>query len=255
MTTAPITQDISFANTQEKKVAQSPMLLARIAGVLYLIITVAAIVAHIYVPEQLIVSGDATSTASNIASSEGLFRMAIGGEFVVLLSEVVLSIILYVLLKPVNHMVSLIAAVSRLVMTTIHGLNMLNYYFILVLLGGADYVNVFNTEQINSFVMLFSDAHAYGFAIGIAFLIIHVFALGYLIFKAGYIPRLIGVLFILAGFGYLVDSVGILLLPAYETTPALAAMVIAIAELAFPIWLLVKGVNRERFQERITGAN
>ena len=255
MTTAPITQDISFANTQEKKVAQSPMLLARIAGVLYLIITVAAIVAHIYVPEQLIVSGDATSTASNIASSEGLFRMAIGGEFVVLLSEVVLSIILYVLLKPVNHMVSLIAAVSRLVMTTIHGLNMLNYYFILVLLGGADYVNVFNTEQINSFVMLFLDAHAYGFAIGIAFLIIHVFALGYLIFKAGYIPRLIGVLFILAGFGYLVDSVGILLLPAYETTPALAAMVIAIAELAFPIWLLVKGVNRERFQERITGAN
>lgn len=255
MTTAPITQDISFANTQEKKVAQSPMLLARIAGVLYLIITVAAIVAHIYVPEQLIVSGDATATASNIASSEGLFRMAIGGEFVVLLSEVVLSIILYVLLKPVNHMVSLIAAVSRLVMTTIHGLNMLNYYFILVLLGGADYLNVFNTEQINSFVMLFLDAHAYGFAIGIAFLIIHVFALGYLIFKAGYIPRLIGVLFILAGFGYLVDSVGILLLPAYETTPALAAMVIAIAELAFPIWLLVKGVNRERFQERITGAN
>lgn len=247
MTTAPITQDISFANTQEKKVAQSPMLLARIAGVLYLIITIAAIVAHIYVPEQLIVSGDATATASNIASSEGLFRMAIGGEFVVLLSEVVLSIILYVLLKPVNHMVSLIAAVSRLVMTTIHGLNMLNYYFILVLLGGADYLNVFNTEQINSFVMLFLDAHAYGFAIGIAFLIIHVFALGYLIFKAGYIPRLIGVLFILAGFGYLVDSVGILLLPAYETTPALAAMVIAIAELAFPIWLLVKGVNRERF--------
>lgn len=255
MTTAPITQDISFANTQEKKVAQSPMLLARIAGVLYLIITVAAIVAHIYVPEQLIVSGDATATASNIASSEGLFRMAIGGEFVVLLSEVVLSIILYVLLKPVNHMVSLIAAVSRLVMTTIHGLNMLNYYFILVLLGGADYLNVFNTEQINSFVMLFLDAHAYGFAIGIAFLIIHVFALGYLIFKAGYIPRLIGVLFILAGFGYLVDSVGILLIPAYETTPALAAMVIAIAELAFPIWLLVKGVNRERFQERITGTN
>lgn len=254
MTTAPITQDISFANTQEKKVAQSPMLLARIAGVLYLIITVAAIIAHIYVPEQLIVSGDATATASNIASSEGLFRMAIGGEFVVLLSEVVLSIILYVLLKPVNHMVSLIAAVSRLVMTTIHGLNMLNYYFILVLLGGADYLNVFNTEQINSFVMLFLDAHAYGFAIGIAFLIIHVFALGYLIFKAGYIPRLIGVLFILAGFGYLVDSVGILLLPAYETTPALAAMVIAIAELAFPIWLLVKGVNRERFQDHITGA-
>lgn len=255
MTTAQLTQDAQFASTKGERVSQSPMLLARIAGVLYVIITVAAIIAHMYVPEQLIVAGDAATTASNITSNEGLFRMAIGSEFVVLLSEVVLSIILYVLLKPVNRMVSLIAAVSRLVMTTIHGLNLLNYFFVLVLLGGADYLSVFNTEQINSFVMLFLDAHAYGFAIGIAFLIIHVFALGYLIFKSGYVPRVLGVLFILAGFGYLVDSVGILLLPAYETTPALAAMVIAIAELAFPIWLLVKGVNKDRFQERVASAH
>ncbi|GAB5426447.1 MAG: DUF4386 domain-containing protein [Crocinitomicaceae bacterium] len=252
MTTAQLTQDVSFTSVQNSNANQSPMLLARIAGVLYVIITIAAIIAHMVVPEQLIVAGDATTTASNITSNEGLFRMAIGSELILLLSEVVLSIILYVLLKPVNRMVSLIAAVSRLVMTTIHGLNLLNYFFVLVLLSGADYLNVFNTEQINSFVMLFLEAHAYGFAIGIAFLIIHVFALGYLIFKAGYVPRILGVLFIFAGFGYLVDSVGILLLPAYETTPALAAIVIAIAELAFPIWLLVKGVNRERYEERVT---
>ncbi len=251
MSTAQVIQNVPLTQTQEKGKSQSPMLLARIAAVLYLVITVAAIVAHIYMPEQLIVAGDAATTASNIASSDFLFRSAIAGEFVVLLSEVVLSIILYVLLKPVNRMVSMIAAVSRLVMTTIHGLNLLNYFIILTLLSGADYLSVFNTEQINALVMLFLDAHAYGFAIGIAFLIIHVFALGYLIYKAGYIPRIIGVLFILAGFGYLVDSVGILLLPAYETTPALAAMVIAIAELAFPIWLLVKGVNKERYQEQI----
>lgn len=255
MTTAQLTQNGSFTATREKQVSQFPVLLARIAGVLYLIITVAAIIAHFYVPDQLIVPGDAVATAGNIASSEGLFRLSIGSEFVVLLSEVVLSIILYVLLKPVNRTVSLIATVSRLIMTTIHGLNLLNYYIILVLLSGADYLSVFDSEQINSFVMLFLDAHAYGFAIGIAFLIIHVFALGYLIFKAGYVPRILGVLFILAGFGYLVDSVGILLLPAYETTPALVAMVIAVAEIAFPVWLLVKGVNKERYQERAISAN
>ncbi|MEO1290891.1 MAG: DUF4386 domain-containing protein [Chloroflexota bacterium] len=251
MTTAQLSQGATFTTAPKSNANQSPMMLARIAGLLYLIIAVAAIIAHFYVPDQLVVAGDAATTTSNIVSNEGLFRMAIGSEFIILLSEIVLSIILYVLLKPVNHMVSLIAVVSRLVMTTIHGLNLLNYFIILILLSGEDYLSVFNPEQINSFVMLFLDAHDYGFAIGIAFLIIHVFALGYLIFNAGYVPRILGVLFILAGFGYLVDSVGILLLPAYETTPVIAAVAIAIAEIAFPIWLLIKGVNKEKYQERI----
>lgn len=247
MVAAQMTQQVSMTDNKRK---HSPMIYARFAGFLYLVITVAAIIAHFYVPDQLIVAGDPTTTANNIMASEGMFRFAIGSEFVVLLSEVILSVILYVLLKPVNRTMSLIAAISRLTMTTIHGINLLNYYFILILLSGADYLSVFNTEQINSLVMLFVDAHAYGFAIGIAFLIIHVFALAYLIFKSGYFPRILGILFLLAGCGYLLDSVGILLLPAYETTPALAAMVIAVAEIAFPIWLLVKGLNKERYQEQ-----
>lgn len=254
MTTAQLVHDIHTTKRQASEAQQSPMWLARIAGLLYLVITIAAIIAHFYVPDQLIVTGDAATTASNIASSEGLFRLAIGSEFIVLLSEVILSIILYVLLKPVNRMMSLIAAVSRLIMTTIHGFNLLNYFIILTLLSGADYLSVFNSEQISAFVMLFLDAHAYGFAIGIAFLIIHVFALGYLIFRAGYLPRIIGVLFLLAGVGYLVDSIGILLLPNYGTTPALAAMFIALAEISFPIWLLIKGVNMERYQERASAS-
>ena len=95
----------------------SPMAYARIAGVLYLIITVAAIFAHFIVPDQLIVAGDAAATAKNILASESMFRLgAIGGELVVLLSEIVLSVILYVLLKPVNKTLSLVAAVSRLAM-------------------------------------------------------------------------------------------------------------------------------------------
>ena len=248
MVTAQLSHNMPITNAQSAP--QAPMRLARLAGVLYLIITVAAIIAHMYMPEQLIVAGDAVTTVSNIRASDGLFRAAIGSEFIVLLSEVILSIILFALLKRVNRTISLLAMVSRLVMTTIHGLNLLNYYFVLILLGGADYLTAFDPNQIQSLVMFFLDAHSYGFSIGIAFLIIHVFALAYLIFQSGYFPRVIGILFALAGLGYLVDSVGLLLLPTYETTPALAAMVIAIAELAFPIWLLVKGVNMTIWKTR-----
>ena len=114
---------------------------ARIAGFLYLLITMAAIAAHMYVPSTLIVPGDATATANNIAASEPLFRVgAIGGELVILLSEIVLSVLLYVLFKPVSRLLSLVAAVSRLAMTVIHGLNLLNYFFVLLLIGGAGYL-------------------------------------------------------------------------------------------------------------------
>lgn len=229
----------------------SPSAYARFAGVLYLIITVAAIFAHMVIPEQFIVAGDAAATAANIAANETTFRLGmVGGELIILLSEIVLSVVLYVLLKPVNKTLSLVAAVSRLAMTTIHGLNLLNYYFVLQLLNGADFLTAFNPEQVNALVTLFLDAHSIGFTIGIAFLVPHVLILGYLIYQSGYFPKVLGILFIAAGIGYLFDTIGLLLIPSYTTTPGLIALVIAVAEIAFPIWLLVKGVNTDRWQNR-----
>ena len=219
---------------------------ARLAGVLYLIITIAAIVAHMYVPTTLIVPGDATATVDNISNSEMLFRFGgIGSELIVLLSEVILAVLLYVLLKPVNKTLSLVAAVSRLIMTTIHGFNLINYFFVLIIVGGAGFLSGFDAGQLNGLAMLFLEAHSFGFTIGIAFLVIHVFVLGYLIYKSGYFPKIIGILFIIAGLGYLIDSFSLLLIPSYTTTPIYIAIPIAIAELVFPVWLLIKGVNKE----------
>lgn len=229
----------------------SPSTYARFAGVLYLIITVAAIFAHMVIPEQLIVPGDAAATTTNIAANESLFRLGtIGNELIILLSEIVLSVVLYVLLKPVNKTLSLLAAISRLTMTTIHGLNLLNYYFVLQLVNGGDMATAFDPEQVQALVTLFLNAHSVGFTIGIAFLVPHVLILGYLIVQSGYFPKVLGVLFIAAGIGYLFDSMGLLLAAGYTTTPALIAAVIAVAEIAFPVWLLVKGVNQERWQRR-----
>ena len=231
----------------------SPSAHARFAGVLYLIITVAAIFAHMVIPDQFIVAGDPAATATNIAANESMFRLGtVGNELIILLSEIVLSVVLYVLLKPVNKTLSLIAAVSRLAMTTIHGLNLLNYYFVFQLLNGGSITTAFGPDQVNALVTLFLDAHSIGFAIGIAFLVPHVLILGYLIMKSGYFPKVLGFLFIAAGFGYLFDVAGLLLVSSYTTTPGLIATVIAVAEIAFPIWLRVKGVNVEQWKQRMS---
>jgi hypothetical protein len=203
------------------------------------------------VPAQLIVPGDAAATAANITASESLLRLGgIGSELIVLLSEVVLSVLLYILLRPVNGTLSLLAAVARLAMTTIHGLNLLNYFLVLQLVGGAGYLSVFGPDQLQALALLFLNAHHYGFEIGIAFFTLHVFMLGYLILKSGYFPKVLGVLFIVAGIGYLLDSTGQLLLANYGTTPAFIALPIIISEIAFPLWVLFKGVNATVWQQR-----
>lgn len=233
----------------------SPSAYARIAGVLYLIITIAAIFAHFVIPAQFIVPGDATATVANIANNELMFRLgAVGSELLILLSEIVLSVVLYVLLKPVNKTLSLVAAVSRLAMTTIHGLNLLNYYFVLQLVNGGDVATAFGPAQVEALVTMFLDAHSIGFTIGVAFLVLHVFTLGYLIVQSGYFPKVLGYLFIAAGIGYLVDTIGLLLVPGYTTTPTLIAIVIAVAEIAFPIWLLVKGVDMDAWEQKTSAA-
>ena len=134
-------------------------------------------------------------------------------------------------------------------MTIIHGINLLNYFFVLLLLGGGDLLSAFRTDQLQALAYVFLEAHSYGFTIGIAFLSLHVFVLGYLMLKSGYFPRILGILFLVAGFGYLIDSFGLLLVTSYKTTPDFVALPIAIAEIAFPLWLLFKGVNVKQWQK------
>jgi hypothetical protein len=223
---------------------------ARVAGILYIIIFIAAVFSSMYVPSNLIVPGDAATTANNIMASESLFRLGFVGYLIIFLSEIVLSVLLYVLLKPVSKTLSLVAMVSRLAMTTIHGINLLNQFFALLLLSGAAYLSVLETDQLHALVLLFLNAFSYGWSIGIVFFGLHTFLLGYLVFKSGYFPRILGVLLIFASLAYLVDNFAILLLPNYEETPVFLVLPIIIAELAFPLWLLIKGVNVELWKKR-----
>ncbi len=222
---------------------------ARIAGILYLIITVAAVIAHFKVPGALFVDGDPAATFGNIEASPSMLNMAVGAELVVLLSEVILSVLLYFLFKPVSPLLSGISAVSRLTMTGIHGINLLNYYFIFQLAGNPEYGTVFTIPQLQQLTSLFIDAHGYGFTLGVVFLSLHAVLLGYLIFRSGYFPKVLGILFLIASAGYLIDSLSLLFVPSYAVTSGFIAAPIVIAELAFPLWLLIRGLNMQKWQE------
>jgi len=223
---------------------------ARITGGLYLIIAVASAFAFFVAYEGLIVPGDASATANNITASEGLFRIGFVGDSVTFLVEVVLVVLLYKLLRPVSQTLSLIAASFRLAMTVLQGTNLLNKVTALLLLNGAGYATAFEPDQLHALVSLFLSAYEYGALIWGTFFGLHLLVVGYLLYRSGYFPRILGVLFALASAGYLIDSFGNLVLPQFAEVYTWIVMATIPAELAFAVWLLIKGVNAEKWEKR-----
>lgn len=216
----------------------------RVAGILYLLLAVFGPFSLVIMPTTLIVYGDAATTSSNILASEGMFRMAIVSAALIALVEIGLVVVLYHLLKPVNQTLSLIAAFSRLAMAVIQAINLLNYFAVLQMLSGADYLTIFEPDQINAFVLLFLNLHNMAANLWQMFFGLHLVMLGYLIFRSGYIPRILGILLLIAASGYLIGSFGNVLLPDYNAVFTQVILVLTvIPELALMAWLLVKGAQ------------
>jgi hypothetical protein len=232
---------------------RSPLFYARLAGFLYLLLFVIAPFSLLYVPSAIIVPGDAAATAANIASSELVFRFGIIGESLIVLTELALIVVLYVLLKPVSRMMSMMAAFSRLGMAVIHGVNLLGGLFALQLLSGADFLKGFTPDQLNALGLVLLEGHDSGVFVAQVFFAFHLFFLGYLVFRSGYFPRLLGILLVLSSVGYLTESYGNFLAPGYESVYASIVMVLAmIGELPFMLWLLIKGISVSKWNERVT---
>ena len=225
---------------------------ARLAGFLILLIAVLAPFSILYLPSTLIVPGDAAETASNVMASEGLFRLGVVVDSVVVLLEIVVIAILYVLLRPVNRTLALVAAFARLAMTVVMAVNVFNSLGVLLLLGDAEYLTAFETDQLHALVLLFLNLHESGIYIWQVFFGLHWVAVGYLVFKSGYFPRILGILLIVTCLGYLMDSFEILY-PSSGALSTVSSVVLAvgvIGELSFTLWLLIKGVNVEQWEIR-----
>jgi len=227
---------------------------AIVAGLGLLIMILPAIFMNFFVLESLIVPGDAAETANNIMANELQFRIGICSFIIVIILDVLVAWALYVFLKPVNKSLSLLAAWFRLLYTAVFGFALLYLVTVLRLLSDADYLTVFGTDQLHAQVMLSLNAFSDGWAIGyVCFFSLHLFVLGYLVYKSGYIPRILGVLLIIGGFGYLIDTFALLLLPNYEAYEAIFTLLIiptALGEVLLALWLLIKGVKIPEMKNR-----
>ena len=218
---------------------------AIVAGVAIIIMALVAGFAYGFVLDTLIVQGDATTTANNIKASEVLFRIGIFSWLAILILDVLVAWALYVFLKRVNNSLSLLAAWLRLMYTAILGTALLNFVIVLLLLSGADYLSVFETDQLHAQVLLFLNAFHDIWSIGLVVFGLHLLALGYLVLKSVYIPKLLGVLLLIASLGYLITNLANLLLPNYEDYKAITELIfivpMIIGELGLGLWLLIRG--------------
>lgn len=216
---------------------------ARTAGLLYLVIIVLGISSEVFIRSNLIVDGDATTTANNILSSSWLFRLGFSADSIMLLSDVAIAILFYVLLRPVNKTLALIAAAFRLIQAAILGFNLLNYYAALLILTGAGFSNVFATEQLHALASLFLNLHSHGYDLGLLFFGLSNLILGYLIIRSGYFPAILGYGLIAAAVMYLTGSFTHFLLPDYVSMIEPIYIIPLISELSFCLWLLIKGIR------------
>lgn len=214
----------------------------RLAGVLYLLIALLGFFSIGYAPTVLFVPGDAIANAQSILTHQGLFRVTLLSDILIIIIEMLLTVMLYNMFKAVNNTIAKVALYSRLAMSFIMAINLLNYFIPLHLVSGADYLK--NMEQGQSLALLFLDAHQDGVLIWGIFFGLHLTALGYLVYQSGYVPRILGVLLLLGSFGYTIESVATFTLPdnlllSYLSIGLLGFAVIG--ELSFAIWLMLKG--------------
>lgn len=218
---------------------------AAIAGWGYLIIFILGIVTNFFVFGNLIVPGNAEVTAGNIANNEMLFRSGLVSWLVVLMIDIIIAWALYEFLKPVNKSFSMLTAWFRLVYIAIFGITQLNLLFAVILLSGGDFLSVFNSAQINALALFFLNGHNYGFLIALVFFGIHLLLLSYMLYKSGFAPKILGILLMLSGLGYITDSCANFLLMDYEQYKTVFMMIVAIpgivGELYLTLWLLFRG--------------
>jgi hypothetical protein len=236
----------------DRSAERSPQVVARIGGVLYLIIIGAGILVEAAVRDKLIVSGDAAATAGNIMPSQLLWRVSIAGELMAQVCTVALALVFYVLLRPISRNLALLAVFFNLVSIAVQVANCLNLFAALFLLGSADYLKAFEPNQLHALSYLSLKSQGYGFGISLVFFGCECLVLGYLIFRSGYLPKILGVLMQIAGLCYLVNSFALFVSPAFENLIFPAVLVPSfIAESSFCLWLIVKGVNVAKWEERI----
>lgn len=224
-------------NMTAKMIGIPPDKTARIAGLLYLILAILSAFGLVYVPSVIIAHGDAVATASNILANEWLFRLGVVSNLLAFAINIFAAVFLYKLLKPIHRGMASLMVILILMGAGIAMLNELNQVAALLLVSGVGYLTAFTANQLQALTSLFLDLYQYGFIIAHIFFGLWLFPLGYLIFKSGFFPKFLGVLLIIAGFGYLIDFALFFLFPGVSVKVSEFTF---IGEVVLIFWLLFK---------------
>jgi hypothetical protein len=218
--------------------------IARIAGLLYLLIIIFGLIAQIFVRDNLVDYENATTTAKNILASELWYRFGFVSELLMLVCDIGVTTILFNLLREFSRNLSLLSTLFRFASIIILSVTALSHFTALIFLKDSGFLDVFTADQRNAFALLSIKTHGMGYNISLLFFGFHLVILGYLIYKAGLFPKFIGVLLTIGGVCYILNSFIWFLFPnLVEIIYPTILIPCALGEWIFAFWLIIKGVK------------
>ena len=225
----------------------SPHLKARLAGLCYVLMIPAGF--GMFLRGRLVVKGDAAATAANILAHEPLFRLAFAGDLLVVVIYIVFTVLMYDLMKPVSRSVSLLAAFFSLIGCAIQAFACLFELPPLTVLKHEQFLGVFKVEQLQALAYLSLKLYSQAYGIGLVFFAFYCLVIGYLVFKSTFLPRILGVLIAASALAWMT-----FLWPPLAAKYFRYLLVLDLGELSLVLWLLVMGVNAERWWEQADAA-
>ena len=228
----------------------SPRLKARMAGVFQLLEAVTAGYGEVIILDRLVVAGNAAATAANILGHERLFWLGFTSSLMGAAFHIAWGFLIYELLKPVNRSLSLLAAFVVIVDCAIQAFTSLFHLAPLLILQGGSSLSAFTPEQLQALALTFLKLATYAFAIDHVFFGFWLILTGYLIFRSTFLPRVLGVLVAISGLGW----VTYLSPPLAQHLSPFIVAASALGEIPLELWLIVMGVNVERWREQASAA-